>query len=175
MTVESESPSTGITRRTVTKAMAWAVPAIAIAAPVPAFAASGSKPNVVVGSACKAPGASVCGDQFKFGYAVPVTITNLSGMDVWITGITITSQTPDSPTFTADTSIPLPILIPADGTPVVVYFIARSSNSANIQNGSITFNAAWGHAADGSDTEHADDPIVVTTSWASTPPGCACF
>jgi len=175
MTNDGESQSSGISRRTVTKAMAWAVPAIAIAAPVPAFAASGGKPTVVVGSACKAPGASVCGDQFKFGYAVPVTITNDSGMDVWITGITITSQTPTSPTFSADTSIPLPVLIPGDGTPVVLYFIARSTNSAEIKNGSITFDAAWGHAEDGSDTEHAGDPIVVETTWASTPPGCACF
>lgn len=175
MAEDVNGQSTGITRRTVTKAMAWAVPAIAIAAPVPAFAASGNKPNVVVGSACKAPGASVCGDVFKFGYAVPVTITNTSGMDVWITDIDIVSQSPATPVFTADTSIALPILIPADGSPVVVYFIARSSNSANIQNGSITFHAAWGHASDGSDTEHAGDPIVVTTTWASTPPGCACF
>lgn len=43
---EQSSRSQGPTRRTITKVAAWAVPAILIAAPVPAFAASGVAGNV---------------------------------------------------------------------------------------------------------------------------------
>ena len=53
-----EPEKKGVSRRTVTKAMAWAVPVIAIATPVPAFAASGGPPGVAVGVACKLPGGS---------------------------------------------------------------------------------------------------------------------
>ena len=53
-----EPEKKGVSRRTVTKAMAWAVPVIAIATPVPAFAASGGPPGVAVGVACKLPGDS---------------------------------------------------------------------------------------------------------------------
>ena len=55
---EVEPQKSGISRRTVTKAMAWAVPAIAIAAPAPAFAISGEPPTVTIGQACKLPGNS---------------------------------------------------------------------------------------------------------------------
>lgn len=43
----------GIRRRTVTQAIAWAAPAVLVAAPVPAHAASGPAPAVFVGTACK--------------------------------------------------------------------------------------------------------------------------
>lgn len=54
--LEQPQPS-GVSRRTVTKAMAWAVPAIALAAPVPAFAAS-CIPTIIVDpdKSCKAAG-----------------------------------------------------------------------------------------------------------------------
>lgn len=41
----SSAPTSGISRRTLVKGAAWAVPAIAIAAPAPAFAASGCTPT----------------------------------------------------------------------------------------------------------------------------------
>lgn len=62
-----------ITRRTVTKAMAWAVPVIAVAAPVPAYAASGPPVLVASGAACKLPGNS--GGLFK-GYALGFSARN---------------------------------------------------------------------------------------------------
>ncbi|MFC4139884.1 MULTISPECIES: hypothetical protein [unclassified Microbacterium] len=166
----------GISRRTVTKAMAWAVPAIAVAAPIPAFAASGPKPTLEHGPACKAPGGSVqgCESSFKFGYGVPVTITNPSNKDVWITSITITNQIPASPTWVAGSSIGLPVKVPANGS-VSFFFRAVSTNSQNVQNGAITFSAAWGHEADGSDHDHDGDPLKFTVAWASTPPGCNCI
>ena len=54
---EKDGAPTGITRRTVTKAAVWAVPAVAVAAAVPI--ASASVPCVAVtagGSGCKWPG-----------------------------------------------------------------------------------------------------------------------
>ncbi len=56
-----EEPKAGVSRRTVAKAMAWSVPAIAIAVPAPAYAASGNPPDVSVGEACKLPGNSAQG------------------------------------------------------------------------------------------------------------------
>lgn len=53
---EPTQPS-GVSRRTVTKAMAWAVPVIAVASPVPAFAASKPIiPGFAGGTFCKHPG-----------------------------------------------------------------------------------------------------------------------
>ncbi|QMU97407.1 hypothetical protein FVO59_09400 [Microbacterium esteraromaticum] len=51
----SENEQTGISRRTVTKAMAWAVPAVAVASTVP-FAAASYVPVELTGIACKEPG-----------------------------------------------------------------------------------------------------------------------
>ena len=61
-----------ITRRTVTKAMAWAVPVVAVAASVPAYAAS-SQILVASGAACKLPGSSA--GLFK-GYALGFAALN---------------------------------------------------------------------------------------------------
>lgn len=160
----------GISRRTVTKAMAWAVPAIAVAAPIPAFAASGTRPQITVGSACKSPGGSCA--TFKFGYAVPVTITNTSNKTIWITSLTLTKNTLGVP-LTADPVPALPWQIPA-GQSVNGFFLARSTNSANAT-GTIAFSAGWGHAPSG-DNDHLDDPILSgDINIGGTPPGCACI
>jgi hypothetical protein len=70
----SESPR-GVSRRTVAKAMAWAMPAIAISAAVPAYAASQAILHAT-GAACKLPGNS--GSLYK-GYAIGFTATNPLG------------------------------------------------------------------------------------------------
>ena len=70
--IESEKPG-GVRRRTVTKGMAWAVPAIAIAAPVPAYAAASEGNFVLEGTGCKLPGNS--NDIYK-GYAFNLTVRN---------------------------------------------------------------------------------------------------
>ncbi len=66
-----EEPKPGVSRRTVAKAMAWSVPAIALAVPTPAYAAS---PGflTVTGDGCKLPGRAT--DVFK-GYAFEGSIT----------------------------------------------------------------------------------------------------
>ncbi|MFB7843206.1 hypothetical protein [Microbacterium sp. NPDC056052] len=173
---ESEQP-TGVSRRTVTKAMAWAVPAVALAAPVPAFATSGPKPTVTQGDACKAPGGSVTcnGVVFKFGYGVPVYITNNSPLDIWIYSVSIVSQSQPDPVLSPVAVVPLPVKIAANGGTQQFLIGGQNTNSFNWQNGSLTLDAAWGHTPTAAgDTDHVGDPIEVTVSWDSTPPGCTC-
>lgn len=93
--IEPQQPG-GVSRRTVTKAMAWAVPVIAVAAPVPAFAASQGFVSFT-GRACKDPG----GGQSKY-YYFQVTITNTTNaaISVTFTGVTVNSVPGDASTIT---------------------------------------------------------------------------
>lgn len=163
--VDNANTSEGISRRTVTKAMAWAVPAIAVAAPVPAFAASGTPPVITPGAACKAPGNS-CAPIVK-GYSVPAVINNPDDVDVWITAVSININT-SGINFGLNPIPALPWLIPAGGS-LNVNFNATSQNSANLDF-QLGFLVTWGHASDGSDTDHA--PIQLTVTVPATPPDC---
>jgi hypothetical protein len=69
---ESKNGKTGIRRRTLVAGTAWAVPAIAIAAPAMAFSASG--PVTSAGCAGKLPGGSCSG--FSHGYRFYFTAIN---------------------------------------------------------------------------------------------------
>lgn len=79
------SPKTGtpagVTRRTVVKGAAWAVPAIAVASAMPAMAVSGYV-TVTPLSACKSPGNS-CSVYYK-GYALGFTVTNNTPVQIQI-------------------------------------------------------------------------------------------
>jgi hypothetical protein len=77
--LEEQKP--GVSRRTVAKAMAWSVPAVALAVPAPAYAAS---PGIITvsGAGCKLPGNSQ--DVFK-GYAFRATISNTTNAAITIT------------------------------------------------------------------------------------------
>ena len=70
--IEPQQPS-GISRRRVTQGVAWAVPAIAIAAPVPAFAGASQGILTLEGTGCKLPGNS---NPIYKGYAFNLTATN---------------------------------------------------------------------------------------------------
>jgi hypothetical protein len=70
---EPEEQKSGVSRRTVAKAMAWSVPAVALAVPAPAYAASPCTPVFSFGAAsCKCPGGS---DDIKFGYVLQFCVT----------------------------------------------------------------------------------------------------
>ncbi|WP_341975704.1 hypothetical protein [Microbacterium sp. LWO13-1.2] len=158
--------SEGISRRTVTKAMAWAVPAIAIAAPVPAFAASGETIIITPGTACKAPGNS-CNPIVK-GYSVPATVSNPDqNQDAWVTAISINVNT-SGINFGLNPIPALPWFIPAGGS-LDVNFNATSNSSANLVF-DLGFLVTWGHESDGSDTDH--EQIQVTVTIPATPPDC---
>jgi hypothetical protein len=82
--LEEQKP--GVSRRTVAKAMAWSVPAVALAVPTPAYAAS---PGVITvsGAGCKLPGQSQ--DVFK-GYAFRATISNTTIAQITVTIVDMT-------------------------------------------------------------------------------------
>ncbi len=84
---EQAAKRPGVSRRTVAKAMAWSVPAVALAVPAPAYAAS---PGIITltGTGCKLPGNS--SPIFK-GYAFRATITNTTdaAISITITDITL--------------------------------------------------------------------------------------
>lgn len=90
--LEPKQPS-GVSRRTVTKAMAWAIPAIAVAAPVPAFAGASQGTIAFTGANCKLPGDSAV-DPYKNGAIYTMTVTNTTAVavTVCITGVARTGQ-----------------------------------------------------------------------------------
>jgi hypothetical protein len=164
--VGGEAPS-GISRRTVTKAMAWAVPVIAVAAPVPAYAASQIMFDLN-GLGCKLPGNS--NSIFK-GYAFALTIDNdstvtvvveilsitLNGEDLGDTGLVDLTTTPatfDDNPFT---------LSPGESFPDAALLTQNAANSAN---GTLTITY----------TINGGTPIVVSATVNAAPPinGASC-
>lgn len=159
-----------ISRRTVAKAAAWTAPvaAISVATATPAYAVSGKPPVITTGAACKSPGNSC--SSFPKGYNVPATISNPDPTKtIWITAIAITNNTCGINLQPA-TNPPLPIQV-NPGATINVTFQAKSGNSAN-QSCSFSFLITWGHASDGSDTDHS--PIPVNIVIPGTPPDCVC-
>ena len=158
----------GISRRTVAKAMAWSVPVVAVAAAVPAYAASGLPPIVTQGTACKSPGSSC--QTFDKGYQVPVTISNPDPTKtIWITGVTIGSVGTCT-NLTNAQSLPVTPFSVAPNDSINVIFQANASNSAN-QACTFSFSVTWGHASNG-DNSHSPIPVEVTIP--GTPPDCPC-
>lgn len=80
--------TTKISRRTVAKGMAWAVPAVAVSAAIPAYALSGARPSVTVIDACKQPGNSCNSGQTDYdlvkGYTFVVKLTNSSAQTIYL-------------------------------------------------------------------------------------------
>ena len=83
-----------INRRTVTKGIAWSVPAVAIAGAAPAFASSPPKVTIEsTGLACKLPGKS-CNNQVGVvkGYVIRVKACSTADVTVTITIDTTTDE-----------------------------------------------------------------------------------
>jgi hypothetical protein len=175
-TSSSEPPAKGISRRTVTKAMAWSVPAVAVAASVPAYAASGGPPGVAVGEACKLPGNSAqdCAAIFaglpgldpNKAFAIPLQVCNNTSKPIVLKpSITIVSSglpftvVGINPTYCTE-------IDPGECVKVIVY--ANSDNSAN-QSVTLQLTVPWGHTCD--DTDHA--PIVIPNIVISAFPPCS--
>ncbi|MCD2441020.1 hypothetical protein LQ757_01905 [Agromyces sp. SYSU K20354] len=133
--LEEQKP--GVSRRTVAKAMAWSVPAVALAVPAPAYAAS---PGVVTltGAGCKLPGGS--NDTYK-GYAfravlsnttnAPVTVT-ITDMDLGASDLGNVAIVNLSPCALLGTNT---FIIPANTTLSNVAFVTQ--NAANSENGTL--------------------------------------
>jgi len=88
-----EPQKSGVSRRTVTKAMAWSVPAIAVAATVPNAAAS---PRCLTasfsGNSCKQPGANA-----PFGYRLEICFTNVCNIAITLTVTQVQANTGQAP------------------------------------------------------------------------------
>ena len=81
---DSTSPR-GVTRRTVARGAAWAVPAVAVAVPASAMAGSGyvpPPPVITFGNACGNVGAKFKGCGGDKTIQVPLTLTNLGPTDI---------------------------------------------------------------------------------------------
>jgi hypothetical protein len=162
--VGSEAPK-GISRRTVTKAMAWAVPVIAVAAPVPAYAASQINFSLN-GAGCKLPGNS--NSTYK-GYAFALVINNTSSVVITIniTSITLNGVSlGDSALVNLNTGTldPNPFVLAANQSlPAAALLTEGAGNSSN-GTLSITY------------TINNGTPIVVTATVPSAPPinGASC-
>lgn len=182
---ELEEPTpTGISRRTVTKAMAWAVPVIAIAAPVPAFAASGGPPTGVFQGACKLPG-NACGTVFVKGYVLEFILTNSTGKAIYLynqpgyaVSITLTSPPGYTVFFQAAVdsngavvlgpSPSTPYLFPAGTSVTIVLNAGTNDNSSNLALvGSVSF--PWGHTPTPPDPDNHPN-FVVPFNAPDTPP-----
>ena len=169
MSENTKTAGDGISRRTVTKAMAWSVPAIAVAAPIPAFAASGKPPTVLPGKVFKWPGGSCAGvpsglDNNK-AYLFTFRVTNTSNKPIYIYSVNIT--TTSGITFNTVGMTPGlgTALAPNQSTDVSVWANSNSSGNLTFQ---ATATISWGHNYPGPDPDnHA--PIVKTWQVNGTP------
>ncbi|WP_438853287.1 hypothetical protein [Agromyces sp. M3QZ16-3] len=78
--IETTGAGPGISRRTVAKAAAWSVPAILVAAPVPAYAASAGTSTAAVVGSCAGSGStgtiSVSLPDLPLGSTVEITLSH---------------------------------------------------------------------------------------------------
>lgn len=169
-----------ISRRTIAKGAAWAIPAVPLVVATPAYAASGGGPSIVVGDACKLPGNS-CGNVFVKGYVFDVTITNTTDKDIYLFHeagflITFTEDNPDITLFfqaavdaTTGDVIAFPFLLEAGESIAIVLNAGENGNSAN-QSLNGTISVPWGHTLPaGSDPDNHPN-AVDSFSFSDTPP-----
>jgi len=117
--IENAPEPSGVSRRTVTKAMAWAVPAIAIATPVPASAASPCTPVISFGGrSCKCPGQSTndpWGFRLQFCATLAPGCTVTPGSTIEITGVFSNTGGPAGTPLTPGPGVNFPISVPIGG------------------------------------------------------------
>ncbi len=150
----------GVSRRTVVKGAAWAVPAITVASAVPAVAASGDI-SLIQTNACKSPGNSC--KTFKKGYIFTFSTTNTYACSITVTSAPFTLLTGSTPgTLTLVT----PLVIATGTTPALEVRVNAQNSGNSTFTGYFTLNYK---DCDGIDkTERVD--VVVT----GTPPDCPC-
>lgn len=168
-----EEPKSGVSRRTVAKAMAWSVPAVALAVPAPAYAASGGGPDITPGTAFKLPGNS-CANQLNFptldpdkGYLFTFLVENNTSKDI----IIFASPAPTivvsgiALTFSLVGTVPtLPATL-APGASITLGLYANGSSSAN-STFDVTATIYWGHSIPDPDNH---PPVVLSWTVPDTP------
>lgn len=152
----TENETSGVSRRTVTKAMAWAVPAVAVAATVPLAAASPCNdynpenpcPVTFTGLACKEPG------NPKF-YRFQLIVSNPTGSPLLVTfdSLNVNGVTkPVDPTSTT---------VPAHTQRTITI---RGGLYADSANGTATLNYTAGGVSGSTSTNFGDLPPVQNPS-----------
>jgi hypothetical protein len=128
----------GISRRTVTKAMAWAVPVIAIASPVPAFASSG---NVTINNvgACKSPGQGQNCPDWDKGYIVGFSVTNTHTHSIQITFTDLVMSAGIDGTWSLFNNV----VVVAAGATEIVYIGLDNNGTSEQTSGSGTVDACY--------------------------------
>ncbi len=173
-----------VRRRTVAKGIAWAVPAITVAGAAPAFAASGNPPDVLLGVACKLPGASqsrcpteiaqgIFAGDFSKAFALPIQVTNNTTKAIVLKpSITVTNvrDGDGNPTLPFNVQGIYPdyctALDPGESANVLIF--ANSDNSAN-DDVYADVTVPWGH--DCADTDH--QPLFFPDVYAPAFPPCS--
>lgn len=164
-----EQAKAGISRRTLTKGAAWAVPAVLVAQATPAFAASPGKLQVT-GNACKLPGNS--NPTYK-GNVFGLTATNSfnSPISITITSIVLAGSNLGAVGVLGANCVNLgnPFTVPANSS---IQIAAVTADAGNSQNGTIqvsyTFTGGGGPGGSG----------MATATATSVPPvngGCRPF
>jgi hypothetical protein len=158
-----EEPKPGISRRTVAKAAAWSVPAIALAVSTPAYAASPDGVITLTGDGCKLPGNATA--TYK-GYAFEALLSNTTAADVTVavTSITLNGTNLGASTFVAFsedgtecTNLGSTFVVPAGAENIRVAIL--TANAANSANGTLVLT----YTVDGV-------PAMETAQADATPP-----
>lgn len=132
MTSKSEmKPKQGISRRTVVKGTAWAVPAVVVASAAPAMAAGASQCVTASfgGNSCKQPGQG----QNQFGYRLQFCFTNTCSVPVTIVVKTIQANTGNAHVQTVNQTIgPIAVGATVCSNDLVDYCNDNSANFINV-------------------------------------------
>lgn len=163
-----------INRRTVTKGIAWSVPAVAIASAAPAFASSGPKPTLSFLGACKYPGNN-CGGEVKHAYGFRFQVTNNDpNRTIYFCGAELDNVS--DPTLAGKLVWKNPggscIAVPPGETGTLNFFFS-GDNSAN-RNFTADLVVHWGHQCDCQNDPNNHAPITIRVQVLGTPPGGAC-
>lgn len=173
-----------ISRRTIAKGAAWAIPAVPLVVATPAYASSGGGPTVTLGDACKLPGNS-CGTVFVKGYIFDVTICNNTDKPMYIFNqagfpITFTENSPAISLFfqaaiyatgpNAGDVVAFPLLLNPGDCFALIFNAGENGNSQNVQDLTVSLSIPWGHTTPaGSDPDNHPNAVGSKT-YAATPP-----
>lgn len=161
---ELEEPTpTGVSRRTVTKAMAWAVPAIAIAAPVPAFAGASQGTVELTGEACKLPGnSSAPYDVNGAVYLFTITNTTVNSSTVSFTSVLRSGSSAAGLSFSI-------VRISGTGGPCCTPLGSSVTAPANSSDTYALLTGGWDNSANGQLTVSYNVEGVPQTPATTTP------
>jgi len=173
-----------ISRRTIAKGAAWAIPAVPLVMATPAYAASGGGPTIILGDACKLPGAS-CSGVFVKGYIFDATVCNNTDKDIYLYDepgyeITFSENSPAISLFfeaavvatgpNAGDVITFPYLLEAGECIALIFNAGENGNSQNVQNITVTISIPWGHTEVAGDDPDNHPPATDSATYPSTPP-----